>query len=864
MNQTTSPPVLTIPEFSMIALVGASSSGKSTFAKQHFLPSQVLSSDECRARVCDDPTDQSVSAEAFQLLYHMLDIRLAHRKTTVIDATNVQRDARAQLVHKARQHNAVPVAIVLNTPEALCLERNQNRDERQLPDRVIKRHVRLLKRSIRHLKKEGFRRVFVISSQTDMEQMTLKERLFTCNKREEHGPFDIIGDIHGCFSELTTLLGELGYTITPKDQNNFEAGYTVTHPEHRRAIFVGDLVDRGPHTPEVLSLVMSMVRNHDALCVSGNHDAKLLKALQGKKVNLRHGLEESMAQLEQCSPEFIESVIDFLHALPDHYMLDDNKLCVAHAGLTEDLQGRSSGRVKAFALFGKTTGEVNAEGFPIRLDWSSDYRSETTVVYGHTPTTRLQWNNNTLCLDTGCVFGGQLSAVRWPERDIVSIDAENTWYTSENNEDLANINLAQKPRMVLLASDVQGTRTLHTHLVPRIRVSAEHNAAALESISRFAVDPRWMIYVPPTMSPCNTSALDDYLEHPQEALTYYKKHGSPKVIAQLKHMGSRAVVIVLKDPQVAIERFGLEEPAPGIIMTRSGRRFFHDTDTEHALLHTLKEAITHANLWDELQTDWLCLDAELMPWNAKAKELLINQYAPVAQAAKHALSGVVSHLKDTLSHRTIPGLDALLTQQEERLHAAQHLQQAYTPYCWSVQHISDYKLAIFHILAGEQNIYLRDDVPHTWHMEHIDNISKSDKLNIITCTPYREVDLDDEAQVIALITWWKDITQQGYEGIVIKPMMSVAHHKGRLIQPAIKCRGKEYLRLIYGPEYTLPQHLERLKRRSIKRKGELALKEFSLGLEGLKNFVDHRNLYETHQYNFAVIAMESTPLDPRL
>ncbi|MFD6400183.1 metallophosphoesterase [Nocardia sp. NPDC060249] len=244
------------------------------------------------------------------------------------------------------------------------------------------------------------------------------------DRRDLTGPFDVIGDVHGCRAELETLLGELGYALHRDDRGR---PIGATHPGDRTVVFVGDLVDRGPDTPGVLRLVMGMVAARTALCVTGNHDHKLMRALDGRNVRVAHGLEQSLSQLADEDPQFRTAAHAFLATLPSHYLLDGGKLVVAHAGLPESLHGSTSGRARSFALYGAPTGELDEHGYPVRYDWAKDYRGTPTVLYGHTPVHALNWVNNTLCLDTGAVFGGTLSALRYPEMTTISVPAEQVW-----------------------------------------------------------------------------------------------------------------------------------------------------------------------------------------------------------------------------------------------------------------------------------------------------------------------------------------------------------------------------------------------------------------------------------------------------
>ncbi|MGK5555932.1 AAA family ATPase [Actinomadura kijaniata] len=415
---------LRLPEMGLIVLVGVSGSGKSYFARRHFAPTQVVSSDRCRAMVADDENDQSATGDAFDLLHHIVGKRLRRGLLTVVDATNVQPRSRQALVRLAKEHDVLSAAIVLDVPEHVAAERTRARPDRDLPDHVIPRQRRELRRGMRELHRE-FKRVYVLEGVEEVDAATVVYEKAWNDRRELTGPFDVIGDVHGCRAELEDLLRDLGYEIRHDALGRPDG---ATHPGGRTAVFVGDLVDRGPDTPGVLRLVMGMVRAGDALCVSGNHESKLVRALRGRKVRVAHGLAESLEQLAAEPEGFRAEALAFMDGLISHYVLDGGNLVVAHAGLKEEYHGRASGRVRSFALYGDTTGETDEYGLPVRYPWARDYRGRALVVYGHTPVPRAEFVNNTICLDTGVVFGGSLTALRYPEREIVSTPARRVWY----------------------------------------------------------------------------------------------------------------------------------------------------------------------------------------------------------------------------------------------------------------------------------------------------------------------------------------------------------------------------------------------------------------------------------------------------
>lgn len=857
---------ITIPELSLVVLVGPSGSGKSSFGRKLFLPTEVVSSDACRGLVSDNENDQSATNDAFDLLHTIVRKRLGRGRLTVIDATNVQPEARKSLVELAREYHVLPVAIVFDLREKLCQERNASRPDRQFGPHVIRNQAQQMRRSLRGLEREGFRYVFKLASPEEVDAVTIERQPLWNNRRDVHGPFDIVGDIHGCFDELLELMTTLGYQVVRQDAQSMDrqdAAFSVVPPEGRKLVFVGDLVDRGPSTPDVLRLAMTMVNAGQAFCVPGNHDIKLVKALKGRDVQITHGLAESMQQLEKESPEFRAQALNFLDDLVSHYVFDDGKLVVAHAGMKESMQGRGSGKVRDFALYGETTGETDEFGLPVRYNWSSDYRGKALVVYGHTPVPEPLWLNGTVNIDTGCVFGGRLSALRYPEREIVSVSAKATYYESRKpflpNDDLAPRAAQHAADDVLDIDDVIGKRLIDTRLLPRITIREENAIAALEVMSRFAVDPKWLIYLPPTMSPSETSRLPGLLEHPQEAFAYYRNEGVPRVICEQKHMGSRAVVIVCRDEAVSVKRFGVIEPALGAVYTRTGRRFFSDTALENQFLGRVRNAVDHAALWDQLGTDWMCLDCELMPWSMKAQELLTSQYAPVGAAGVEALKSAGAALADA-GTRT-DGLQELADRTAARLESLQKYREAYAHYCWPVRSIDDLKLAPFHLLATEGAVHI--DKQHGWHMERLATLCAQDE-KLLLATPCRIVDVNDTSICDQAAEWWQAMTSSGGEGIVVKPLDFISRGRRGHAQPAVKCRGPEYLRIIYGPEYLMPENLERLRSRGLGAKRSLASREFALGIEALERFVRKEPLRRTHECVFGVLALESEPVDPRL
>ena len=839
-------PEIAIPQLGLVVLVGVSGSGKSTFAAEHFSPYEVVSSDFCRGLVSNDENDQAATVDAFDVLQYIAGTRLRRGLLTVVDATNVQSSARAQLVKLAREHDVLVDAVVLEVPEAVAIERNEARADRDFGAHVVRRQNRELRKSLGRLRREGFRRVHVLHGLDEIATARITREPSWNDRRELAGPFDLVGDVHGCVGELRTLLTSLGWELRLDGAGR---ALGARHPEGRTAVFVGDLVDRGPDTPGVLRLVMGMVRDGTALSVSGNHEAKLVRALKGAKVQVSHGLEASLAQLAEEPEEFRADALRFMDGLISHYVLAGGDLVVAHAGLKEAYHGRASGRVRAFALYGDTTGETDEYGLPVRYPWAREYRGRATVVYGHTPVPTAEWVNNTICLDTGVVFGGELTALRYPEREIVAVPAEREWY--EPVRPLAPASVSREPS-VLDHDDVAGTHFVDTSYAGRVKVPEENAAAALEVMSRFAVDPRWLVYLPPTMSPAPSSTADGFLEHPSRAFEAYAAAGVERVVCEEKHMGSRAIAVVARDEEAAARRFGIAGEGPGAVYTRTGRAFFTGSlGTE--LVDRAREAF--APLFSSLDSDWLVVDCELLPWSAKAMGLIREQYAAVGAASRVVLPAVSS----VLAAAAARGLDVgeLAGRTRRRTADAAAYRAAYTAYCRPTDGLEGVTLAPFQILASEGRTPALDE-GHPWHLATLATLDHP----LVTHTRHRLVELADPVSRDAATDWWLDLTSAGGEGMVVKP---ADPPRSPIFTP--RAAGPEGEGQGVPPDHLRPG-LHRVARTPARPEpGQEAVAgpaRARPGLEALARFVAGEPLWRVHQAVFGVLALESEPVDPRL
>lgn len=416
-----------IPDFCLVILIGASSAEKSTFVQREFSTTEIVSSDTCRSLVADDENDQSTSADTFELVHRIAAMRLKRRRLTVIDATNMTPDARRPLLRIARDHYSPAVAIVIDVPEELAQERNRESPDRDLPPDVIHKHNIRLPGSGSALREEGFYQTYFISGENLISTIIIRQPLPT-DRRDLSGPFDFIGDVHGCADELEALLEKLGYQKIPADPQSWQTyPYRYSHRDNRTLLFVGDLVDRGPRILDTCQLVYNTVKEGEALAVLGNHDDKLLRWMKGQNVKIAHGLENTLAEIAALSDDIRErlkdGLRDFFENLQSHYWLDGGCLAVAHAGIKEGMLGRWGSRVRDFSLYGETSGETDEFNLPVRYNWAVNYLGRAKIIYGHTPVVEPEWLNNTINIDSGCVFGGRLTALRYPELQWLSVQS---------------------------------------------------------------------------------------------------------------------------------------------------------------------------------------------------------------------------------------------------------------------------------------------------------------------------------------------------------------------------------------------------------------------------------------------------------
>ena len=849
----TEPLTLAIPEFCLLVLIGPSGAGKTTFAHGHFRPTEILSADTYRGLVSDDEDSLEATDDAFAVIHDVAERRLRRRLLTVIDATNLNPEYRKRFVALARRCYAPAIAMVLDVSETTCREHNRLREDRR-PRRVLTRQFQQARGALRTARREGFAHVHRLD-ETGIAAARIERQPLWTDRRAEHGPFDIVGDVHGCLAELLTLVGLLGYTVQQVPMPSGRRGYEVAHPEGRRLVGLGDYGDRGPDSPGVIAFWKDAVACGAALAIKGNHDQKLARHLRSGGGSPSHGFDRTLEQLAREPEGFAREVGSFLGGLTSHLLLDDGNLAVAHAGVKAEMQGKAGGLVSDFCLYGERTGEIDEFGLPVRHDWAAGYAGEAVVVYGHTPVPESSWVGKTICIDTGCVFGGRLTALRWPERDLVSVPAAQTYY--EPIRPLAPAAPSATPSRLPDATSLLGTGFVTTRFGRGISVQAGQAAAAFETLARFAADPRWLLHLPPTTATVEASHLDGWLERPEDAFDHYAKASLAKVCVQEKHMGSRAIIVACRDDSVARERFG-DPRRLGAVTSKGGRPFFDAEAEEAFLVDAVRAAMEGAGLWDELATGWVVLDGEALPWNAKAEPLIRDTFAATASAGAEAAEAARS-VFEAAAARGVQGMAALATAAKARGEAIAAFRRAYGAFVIPYKGIGDLRFAPFHVLAAEGRVFAEEG--HRWHMQLAERLAAAGG-ETLRPTAWREVDLADPDQRASCVRWWEEMTTAGREGFIVKGPHLAPLPGGTA--PSVKVRGRDYLRIIYGAEYDRPDILPSLKRRATARKRTLARVGTALGLESLALFAEGASTARVHAMVAASIAIASEPLDSRL
>lgn len=372
-----------------------------------------------------------------------------------------------------------------------------------------------------------------------------------------------------------------------------------------------------------------------------------------------------------------------------------------------------------------------------------------------------------------------------------------------------------------------------------ISCSVRQWGSTLDAFTGLTVDPRWLFYIPPGMASMQTEREDGYLEHPSEAFRYYKDQGIERLIVQEKHMGSRAVAVICRDEETSRRKFG--STIPGCIYTRNGRPFFEDASQ---VISELQAGLTRAKFWDRFKTDWVCLDGEILPWTLKADSLLRDHHQELLEVGRAELIAL-----ETIAKRF--GLENNGSAERQAFKAYENLLSKY-----SSERGRALQFAPFHLIATEGRAHTAQT--HRWHMDVLRRLSESAGVPFLL-TVSRDVRLDSQHDRAGCVSWWEKISKSGGEGVVVKPLHFAPRGRRGAAQPAIKCRGKEHLRMVYGPDYDLPERRRELASREslVNRRAKFReiVKQAAISLEGVDRFIAGEPIERVAECVRAVLAL---------
>ena len=793
---------LQLPDYCLVLLVGVEGAGKTHFAQTHFQATEIVGLREAVSWVADESVDSAAQSAATEVMELLVSKRLERRLLTVIDAPNLKVEVRRRFLNVARRHHTPVVAVILESPEPEDLETWGAR-------RSLRRQRAMMKRSLRGVRTEGYAQILRLNAwdKTQLERLRAPTDL-----RNQTGGFDVVGDLHGCLSEFKELLGKLGY-----EQDG-------SHSRDRRLVLVGDLVDRGPDVLGCLELVQELVSQGRAFCVAGNHDRRLARVLRGRKVRTDHGLENSLEALQDCENQTRIKFADFLEALPSHLVLDEERLVVTHAGLKAAHLNRDSRRVEEFCLYGDTRGEIDEFGISNRPDWVLEYSGKSRVVYGHAPVLVPEWCNRTINIDTGAVFGGSLTALRYPEMELVSVPAKEVYA-----EPFRPMEIGTRPAELIRVDDLLKNVGIPTRFGARVELSAEERAHAFEALHSCVIPAPELHYLPPSSACGSVSPEEDFLERPEEAFKDFKGQGVSRMVFQEKHGGARAVLLLRKDKR-------------GWVYGRAGRTLFASPQSQQDFLDSWTKQLEESDFWSAFETDWVCMEGQLIPV-AEVERLQFREEGDRLVASGTLLLEKAQRLLEpsSLRNKLVREGRELERYRETR---ERFVQKAETPHFAPLQ-----------ILATQGRLYHQR--PHQWHLEQLQRyLGPHPRFQE---TAWREVDGDSLKSVHAAVRWWEKSIDAGGLGGVVKPSQPLSHARVGWATPALEVRSPDYLRLLYG--VLSPQRLETLKARDRQRLREVALEQFLLGLEALELLIEGEPLHQRHRALFAIMALENRLAD---
>jgi hypothetical protein len=781
---------------------------------------------------------------AIIILKNILESRIKTQKFSVI--SNLDINKLKELSNLSDKHKVEFSVIIINNNDNKDFVKNSKR----LKNLISKTHIK----KIEIQPKELF----------DVEIEFLRNDLII----DIGNGLDIMGDGHGLLKSRLDLIEKAGYVVC--DDGIYR------HPSGRKLVYLNDETGKGCEPDDrveygkypsiaMANMMMKQVKAGEAYAVDSNHNYKLWRFLEGRNVIMQNGdelVEQEFINFEkeygkEKTLQLKSELLDFLKNLPSHLIIQDNginRAVVVHAGIKEEMIGKKSNEIRDYCRFGPKNDESeNIEEIPNRIDWTKEYNGAPLIIWGHDPRPEPRIINNTINLDQGGYCGHKLTLMRYPDMEFVHVNVNKSYVEDEKNAIMKFYN--NRFEIPSINSYINGINLE----IDGKEINCHHKdvAYALDLVSTRTVSLEELFYVAPTMSPTpKVSKLDNFLEHPNEAFEYFIENDIKKVVAQKKHMGSRALITLFKNEEIGKKY--INKNKKGFILSRNNIRFFN-IEQEKQYVDRLVEDLTKHNFFEKYDTDLLILDCEILPWNLKANSLITNQYGLVSNTSRYVRNHKLEILKELFNQGKVSKED--VEKQINLLENSKKFHDVFSFYCWNIEDINNVKIAPFHILSfSKESNFNRN---HEWHMGISKELSMMSSLFIET--PYMIINLDNEQEKNSCIKWWKEITEDGHEGIVIKPYKFISKNKnGEIVQPAIKVRGKEYLRIIYGMDYLEKENLEIIKQRSAHKKMKKAISQFLLSVESINRFINMDKIENILECVLASMSIDNEFTDPRL
>ncbi len=884
---------------SIVGITGSSSESRSEILNRCFKIEEIVSMDELIRWIPDDRwiKDHNKSEQVESIFFSIIEQRLKRNLMTALDLDGQGRPFRNQFVQLAKKYHFTPTLIRLQE----TLRASSKLDQENFS---------------KARRQEGFRVIYQICKD-EFQDWRPTRRTSPTLRPDIEGAFDIIGDVHGCMEELLALTHRLGYRWTG-NPSDLHPDFSWINPPGRRLFFVGDLVDRGPNSLEALRLVMRLTESGQAFCVPGNHDYKLARALGGMVFQKRDpDHDATLQQIRSAGPEFAEKARTWIESLPSHYFLDAGRLVVSHAGSKRSHHGRESKRILDFALYGDTTGKTDSHGLPERLNWALDYQGATLVVHGHTPVAEPKWVNESVNIDTGCVYGGYLTALRYPEREIISEPAQqeysvssrplplnaslrdrvdsklgSSWKSNSLNPSAVSVSKNDNPSKSLNFlkhnnrsaeekhswSDFQNLKVVETHTRGDVILREDEVKSTVNFLESTQCWPWRIPFLAPGISsadPCqdlNSAGL----ENPETAFSYYRNNRVQEVLCVPMEYDTPFILALARDSSTAVERLGSQAGEVGIGFPVCGLLQKSEAPTlaeMPSLLERIHRNLSEGNFWERSQSNVAIFECSFT-----------SHSAPVAEAKSQPKPNPnPKQLRNIMSQIASAGMIDTANILEKLERATEHgtdwhfLTQSYLKSKKSLREFTDWiskaqkntnrtesiQVRNFQLLATQKKTFINQHYSAGAQILKPEELTERDPELFLQPAAF-PLDLNNINACSSAVNLWKEHTQSGMIGWVIRPAQGAQKGRRGWVQPAFKCRGDMALKCVFGLNMTREAMNQSIQKNSLAARRSQVAREWALSLEALQRWTGQEPDWRIQECMVGMLAVKCEPTDARL